>query len=434
MAAKPTVTTYVQKNITARHRASCGLADGKKRCTCSPAFMVKVGVGPRTKQKRITRTFATQAEAQRWLLDHAGDDQGGDSLGQLLLRFQSKLETGTLRDKNGKIYKPSTAKDYSASIDLLYAEYPEILRRPIDVVLRSDLQQIVEGLAATRSPQRVRNIMNPVRIVFSEAARDGFIRFNPMTDLRWPAKRATALKVVDFDADEELIDRLNPPLQVLYALALYGGLRRGEAMGLRWGSVELDSGVIQVVETFTHNAFTAPKSAMGHREVPIVAKLMTILRSWKEVCSAKGAEFVADSALVLAGDLSPERPLAESTIRRMANQQGAPSKIHSLRHSFGTMLARSGVDLKEAQIIMGHSDGKVTMGIYQHASTGMIERVRTRLDSGFGTNMRLSHSEAEAEAWEVWEEQLRFENEQLEVTAEVQGGGFTPRACPLWDF
>lgn len=419
-ASKPTVTTPVQKNIAARHRASCALTEGKKRCTCSPAYLVKIGVGPRSKQKRITRTFDSLQEAQRWLLDNAQADvgTGNESLGHLLRRFQTSLATGSFRDKHGKIYKPSTASDYSASIDLLCSEFAEVVRRPVDVLLRSDLQQLIDGLAATRSPQRVRNVMNPVRVVLSEAARDGLIRSNPMSDLRWPAKRQTSLRVVDFESDEELIDRLEPPLQVLYALALYAGLRRGEAMGLRWGSVNLDGGVLQVVEAYTHNAFTAPKSAAGRREVPIAAKLIQILQGWKVVCSARGDDFVSDSALVLASETSPERPIAESTIRRMARQQDAPTRIHALRHSFATMLARSGVGMKEAQLVLGHSDAKVTMDIYQHASTGMLERVRERLDDGFGADVRLDHAAAEAEAWGLWQQALDRENWEDEIATD----------------
>ena len=70
-AAQSTLNTPVQKNITARHRAYCGLAEGKKKCTCSPAYLVRVGVGSRAKQKRVTRTFSELVDAQRWLLEHS---------------------------------------------------------------------------------------------------------------------------------------------------------------------------------------------------------------------------------------------------------------------------------------------------------------------------------------------------------------------------
>ena len=432
---KSTLSTPVQKNITARHRATCGLAEGKKKCTCSPAYLVRVGVGSRAKQKRVTRTFSDLVDAQRWLLDHSysGGSSEDVSLAGLLTRFRSGLEGGKARDKQGKVYKPSTAREYVNSIDLLVDGYAEILRRPVDTILRSDLQLIVNGLAESRGPQRVRNMLNPVRIVLSEAARDGLIRTNPTGDLRFPAKVKAERIVVDFESDEAMVDRLSAPLQVLYGLAFYAGLRRGEAMGLRWGNVSLEEGVLKVEETFTHDEFTGPKSSAGRREIPIPTKLAVILRDWQAACERRGPSYVEGRALVLAGDTSPDRPIAVSTIRRMAQKQGAPSKIHPLRHSYATMLQRSGVGLKEAQLLLGHADAMTTANIYQHASTGMMDRVRDKLEAGFGENTRLSYEHAEFEAWELWQETLDDENAHLVAYAEVQGGGFTPRDAPLFD-
>jgi integrase len=434
-AAKSTLNTPVQKNITARHRAYCGLAEGKKRCTCSPAYLVRVGVGSRAKQKRVTRTFSDLVDAQRWLLEHSYSGGSSDdvSLAGLLTRFRTDLEGGKARDKQGKIYKPSTAREYVNSIDLLVDGYAEILRRPVDTILRSDLQQIVNGLAESRGPQRVRNMFNPVRIVLSEAARDGLIRSNPTSDLRFPAKIKSERILVDFESDEAMVDRLSAPLQVLYGLAFYAGLRRGEAMGLRWKNVNLEEAVLRVEETFTHDAFTDPKSSAGRREIPIPSKLTLILRDWQADCERRGPSYVEGHALVLAGDSSPERPIAVSTIRRMVQKQGAPPRIHPLRHSYATMLERAGVPLKEAQLLLGHADAMTTANIYQHASTGMMERVRDKLEAGFGENTRLSYEYAEVEAWELWQETLDDENEQGAAYAEVQGGGFTPRDAPLFD-
>ena len=428
------VTTQVQKNISACHRSSCGLSQGKKRCSCEPTYRVRVSTGVRGKQKWITRRFATQPEAQRWLLEQQTSPAatGDHTLASLLDAFAERLDSGKARDKNGRVYKPSTAQDYAASIDLLQRDYREILRKPLDLLVRSDLQLIVDSLAESRGPQRVRNVMNPIRVVLGEAARDDLVRTNPMNEIRWPAKRSVEPRVVDFDEDSAMVDRLEPPLQVLYGLALYAGLRRGEAMGLRWGRVDFEERAISVAESFTHDAFTDPKSAAGRRQVPIASRLFTILREWHSTCVDRGEDFVADDALVLAGP-SPQRPISRSRLDRLAAKQNAPSRIHELRHSHGTMLARSGVDLKDAQLILGHSDALTTMSIYQHASVGMLARVRERLDDGFGADERLPHAVAEAEAWEEWAKQLEDENRYLITMAEAQGGSYELRDSPLWD-
>jgi hypothetical protein len=97
------------------------------------------------------------------------------------------------------------------------------------------------------------------------------------------------------------------------------------------------------------------------------------------------------------------------------------------------MLERSGVGLKEAQLILGHSDAMLTMNIYQHASVGMLDRIRDRIDSCFGVDLRLDHDEAEEEAWIFWHQVLVEENAYLESDAQVNGGGFTPRLVPEFD-
>ena len=50
--------------------------------------------------------------------------------------------------------------------------------------------------------------------------------------------------------------------------------------------------------------------------------------------------------------------------KRDAN--GRVVDVHSLRHTFGTMLARAGVGLVQAQRLMRHSDPKLTASVYTH--------------------------------------------------------------------
>jgi integrase len=45
--------------------------------------------------------------------------------------------------------------------------------------------------------------------------------------------------------------------------------------------------------------------------------------------------------------------------------------IHSLRHTFATTLADKGVHPSTAQKVLGHSDIRMTLAIYTHATDGM---------------------------------------------------------------
>lgn len=76
--------------------------------------------------------------------------------------------------------------------------------------------------------------------------------------------------------------------------------------------------------------------------------------------------------------LLPDTPLIEPPTLKTFNldlavagiekvdSRGRSVDIHSLRHTFGTMLARSGVAPRTAQELMRHSDIRLTTNIYQH--------------------------------------------------------------------
>jgi len=60
------------------------------------------------------------------------------------------------------------------------------------------------------------------------------------------------------------------------------------------------------------------------------------------------------------------------------NEDGV-TDFHSLRHTFGTLLAQSGVLPQEAQKLMRHSDINLTMGIYTHLQYGDRVKAVSRL-------------------------------------------------------
>ena len=63
--------------------------------------------------------------------------------------------------------------------------------------------------------------------------------------------------------------------------------------------------------------------------------------------------------------------------------QGRTVDLHSLRHTYGTLLIRSGADIKTVQALMRHATPSMTLGIYVHADQGrMKEAVRMLPEPG----------------------------------------------------
>lgn len=78
---------------------------------------------------------------------------------------------------------------------------------------------------------------------------------------------------------ELLLNALQAGDRALWAVAFYGGLRRGELMGLDWAAVDLERNLISVVRAWDPKSheMVAPKSTAGTRVVPIASGLRGIL-------------------------------------------------------------------------------------------------------------------------------------------------------------
>jgi integrase len=67
-----------------------------------------------------------------------------------------------------------------------------------------------------------------------------------------------------------------------------------------------------------------------------------------------------------------------------AGLAGEGFTFHSLRHTFATTLAAKGVNPATAQKMLGHSDIRMTLAIYTHATDEMRDAATAALESVFG--------------------------------------------------
>jgi integrase len=96
------------------------------------------------------------------------------------------------------------------------------------------------------------------------------------------------------------------------ATALYAGLRRGEARGLRWSDVDLKAREIHVRRSWddAEGAIT-PKRKAGTRTVPILGPLAPLLAELK-LKTGDGADLVFG--------VTAEKPFAPPSVLRRAGQ------------------------------------------------------------------------------------------------------------------
>lgn len=170
----------------------------------------------------------------------------------------------------------------------------------------------------------------------------------------------------------------------VFRLIAMTGVRRGEALGLHWRNVYLDSSprTITVAEAAQRQVkrgiiFKDPKSEESQRSIVLLPETVTMLREHRRKQEAeKAAEHLdyQDTGLVFATPLG--LPYDGNNLWRtwagVANRAGVGHvTLHDLRHTHATLLLQAGVHPKVVQERLGHRSIEITMNLYSHVTPTM---------------------------------------------------------------
>lgn len=258
--------------------------------------------------------------------------------------------------------------------------------RPAAKVTPTEVEQLLRAVAATgvspRSVNRTREIVCAV-FNFGTKSTSFSLLSNPAvgTDRRrvpepGPLVFYTPEEIEaiarSFEAGLHRVDRANRAEMADFEnrrdaeavrIAAYCGLRLGELLALRWRDVDWAGSALTVSRSWSAGVEGATKS--GHvRRVPLADQAAAALDRLSQ-----RDDFVAPDEYVFCNALG--RPLDGSALRRRYKRaRGAaglrPLRWHDLRHTFGSLLVASGVDLVSVKDAMGHSQ-LTTTGRYLHA-------------------------------------------------------------------
>lgn len=234
--------------------------------------------------------------------------------------------------------------------------YPAIGERPITEITSDELQAFIIGYDES-SKSLIDKIMMTLRQVFGAAMDDGIITRNPVSRLRPPEGTCGKRVPIPLEQVQALTEAALRHPDGLFPLVLcYTGLRRGEALGLRWEDIE--DGYIHVRRAVTYERGNAPiigetKTDAGRRDIPIMPILAERLKGG-------GSGFVFGGEKVMP--FTSFKRMWDRLRRDIPALQGVTP--HRLRHTFLMLLRRSGVDAATQQYLMGHSDYDTTVNDY----------------------------------------------------------------------
>jgi integrase len=232
-------------------------------------------------------------------------------------------------------------------------------------------------LAAGLSPATVRRIHATLRRALRDAARWGFIEANPAERSDPPRHNPFERSMKTWTAAELrrfLATHRHHDLYALFFVLAMTGMRRGEALGLRWEDADLVSGAIAVRHTLVSvngaTVASTPKTARGRRVVAVDDATVDVLIEHRERCLLTTARVGALADLVFCRpDGAPLYPSSVSrTFTALAPQAGVPRiRLHDLRHTHATLALQAGVHPKIVSERLGHAAVSFTLDAYSHA-------------------------------------------------------------------
>jgi integrase len=178
---------------------------------------------------------------------------------------------------------------------------------------------------------------------------------------------------------------------VLVALAT--GMRRGEILAMRWKNLDLERGLVRVVESLeqTKSAlrFKAPKTEKARAiALPsfVIEELRRLKREQAEELLMLGVRQSGETLVCgrYDGDPMPPRSLTHEFAKVAGRVKDVPRiRFHDLRHSHATQLLAAGVHPKVTQERLGHSTITTTLDLYSHVTETMQTEAAAKLDMVF---------------------------------------------------
>lgn len=266
-------------------------------------------------------------------------------------------------------------------------KFKSIYKTQLDKITLADIQQIINRLAVYHDGERplsketLRKTNRFARQVFDKAIAARLIDYNPARYTVVAEGASSKHRTAISDQQRQWIEDTPNRAQTAAMIMLYAGLRRGEVLALTWADVDLSAGTIRVNKAveFVDNEplVKAPKTEAGNRVVPMPKRLIEFLKSQKSdylyVVHDDGKQYTSSkwhwmwrSYMI---DLDIKYGYNNSIHRNDPKKKGfriSTFTPHQLRHTYATMLYKSGIDVMRAKYLLGHTDIKVTLGIYTH--------------------------------------------------------------------
>lgn len=292
-------------------------------------------------------------DIERQLLEYREKDKNGKKFADIAAEWSNEhfpeLEHNTLKQ-----YRPALA-DVTNQFGNFYIK--DITSNQIDLYIKAYAKK---GYAQ----KTVKTRLLILNLIMKYAVINQYISANPCTYIAVP-KNLPKTKREGLTAEE--IEAVKHNIDKTFGFFAYflinTGLRKGEALALRYSDIDFDKKIIKINKTVewignVPNIKNHPKTDAGIRDVPLLDCLVDLIehKSTDElIFPNSNGELIRNGHFTRLWD-------------KYRAETGLNITPHQLRHAYATTLYDAGIDIKTAQYLLGHANIQTTMDIYTHLS------------------------------------------------------------------
>lgn len=331
------------------------------------------------------KTIKRRADERYWTRYYKDGKQHsvyGQTIDECLQNLKKALSGKTkLKKENSKhitlgewlakwleLYKqPKVQQTTIAKIQYSIKNMQPLLDFPLKNLTSMEIQNFLNSIEGNRKRELI--YIN-LKDALNKAIKNKLITDNPFDAVEIKREKRPEKRALTIDEERRLITACkNCKEGLLFLLCLYQGLRLGEALALTYEDINFDKRTITISQSLTErNQLKCTKNG-EKRVIPLFNQTVALLNR-----QATGKICVYSRAVY-------QRKICE--LCKQLKITGIST--HSLRHTFATRCAESGVTAKTVQQWLGHKTLEMTLNVYTHVNSDFEKKETVKFDTYFDT-------------------------------------------------
>lgn len=278
-------------------------------------------------------------------------------------------------------------------------------------IIQKMYNNLYKGIAEQKalSAKTIKNIHGVLHKALGQAAKLGYIRYNPSDNCALPRVIKKEVQPLD-DTDIKAFLQAckGNSYETLYIFTLFTGMRQGEVLGLSWENIDFDAGTVTVCRQLQRKRqpdksergkgiyyFTTLKNNKTRKvtPAPFVMQMLKEYRKQQNIYRLKagtswGNGDPINDNLVFTDETGQH--LKHRTVykryKAIVKEIGIENaRFHDLRHTYAVMSLKNGDDIKTVQENLGHHTAAFTLDVYGHVTEQMKKESALRMEKYYNS-------------------------------------------------